>query len=138
MQLIGPGLFTSVGALADGSKVYVTNSGDNTVSVIDTATNTVTATIPVEVVCGGIFGVAVSSEGLCRERLWDPGWDRDAQHRVGDRHCDQHGDRHDPGRGTARLRHCCHPGRQQGLCHEPRRDCDAGDRYGVSGAAAPR
>ena len=27
--------------------VYVTNGGDNTVSVIDAATNTVTATIPV-------------------------------------------------------------------------------------------
>ncbi|WP_332881704.1 hypothetical protein [Methanosarcina horonobensis] len=30
---------------ADGNKVYVTNSGSNTVSVIDTATNTVTATV---------------------------------------------------------------------------------------------
>ena len=31
----------------DQSLVYVTNLGDNTVSVIDTATNTVVATIPV-------------------------------------------------------------------------------------------
>ena len=31
----------------DGSKVYNTNYADNTVSVIDTATNTVTTTVPV-------------------------------------------------------------------------------------------
>ena len=31
----------------NGSKVYVANSGSNTVSVIDAATNTVIATIPV-------------------------------------------------------------------------------------------
>src|SRR5260370_24177664 len=36
-----------VAVTSDGSKVYVTNFNDNTVSVIDTATNTVTATIPV-------------------------------------------------------------------------------------------
>ena len=35
---------------------YITNEGDNTVSVIDTATNTVTATIPVG---NGAWGVAV-------------------------------------------------------------------------------
>jgi len=33
----------------DGSAAYVVNNGDNTVSVINTATNTVTATIPVGV-----------------------------------------------------------------------------------------
>jgi YVTN family beta-propeller protein len=39
--------------------VYVTNSGDNTVSVIDTATNTVTATVKV-----GYYpdGIAVSPD----------------------------------------------------------------------------
>jgi len=31
----------------DGTRVYVTNNKDNSVSVIDTATNLVTATIPV-------------------------------------------------------------------------------------------
>ncbi|MFI1479566.1 YncE family protein, partial [Streptomyces griseofuscus] len=31
----------------DGTTAYVTNEGDDTVSVIDTATQTVTATIPV-------------------------------------------------------------------------------------------
>jgi YVTN family beta-propeller protein len=41
---------------------YITNSGDNTVSVIDTATNTVTATIPVG---NSPFGVAVR----CRRDL---------------------------------------------------------------------
>jgi len=34
-----------VSVTSDGSKVYVTNTGDSTVSVINTATNTVTATI---------------------------------------------------------------------------------------------
>ena len=36
-----------VAVTRDGSKVYTANSSDNTVSVIATATNTVTATIPV-------------------------------------------------------------------------------------------
>ncbi|MGH6848551.1 MAG: Ig-like domain-containing protein, partial [Methylocella sp.] len=42
----------------DGSKVYVVNSGVNTVSVINTATETVTTTIPV-----GGEGVAVTPNG---------------------------------------------------------------------------
>jgi YVTN family beta-propeller protein len=44
----------------DGSKVYVTNHFDNTVSVIATATSTVTATIPVG---SGPSGVAVTPDG---------------------------------------------------------------------------
>jgi YVTN family beta-propeller protein len=36
-----------VAVTPDGSKVYVANYEDNTVSVIDTATNIVNATIPV-------------------------------------------------------------------------------------------
>ena len=44
----------------DGSKVYVTNNLSNTVSVINTATNTVTATIPVG---ANPFGVSVSPDG---------------------------------------------------------------------------
>ena len=45
----------------DGSKVYVTNSSaPNTVSVIDTAMNTVSATIPVGITP---LGVAVSPDG---------------------------------------------------------------------------
>jgi len=39
---------------------YITNAGDNTVAVIDTATNTVVATIPVGV---GPEGVAVTPDG---------------------------------------------------------------------------
>jgi len=42
----------------DGTRVYVTNNKDNSVSVIDTATNLVTATIPVgakSVRCRGDF-----------------------------------------------------------------------------------
>jgi len=44
----------------DGSRLYVTNSGDDTVSVVDTATNSVVATIPVGAVPNG---VAVSPDG---------------------------------------------------------------------------
>jgi YVTN family beta-propeller protein len=48
-------------ALARAQNAYITNSGDNTVSVIATATNTVVATIPV----GGSepSGVAVTPDG---------------------------------------------------------------------------
>jgi YVTN family beta-propeller protein len=49
-----------VAVTPDGSKVYVTNEISNTVSVISTATNTVTATIRVG---SGPFGVAVSPDG---------------------------------------------------------------------------
>ncbi len=48
----GPGPFPGPGGVAvspDGSKVYIANIEFNTVSVIDTASNTVTATIPVGV-----------------------------------------------------------------------------------------
>jgi YVTN family beta-propeller protein len=48
-----------VAVSTDGSKVYVTNR-PNTVSVIDTATNTVTATISVG---NGPVGVAVKPDG---------------------------------------------------------------------------
>lgn len=44
----------------DGSKVYVTNSGDKTVSVIDANTNTVTATINVD---NYPFGIVASLDG---------------------------------------------------------------------------
>jgi len=51
----------AVAVSPDGSKVYVTNtfSNSNTVSVIDTATNTVSATIPI----GASLGVAVTPDG---------------------------------------------------------------------------
>jgi YVTN family beta-propeller protein len=44
----------------DGTKVYVTNEGSNTVSVIDTATNNVTASVPVGI---NPQGIAVTPEG---------------------------------------------------------------------------
>jgi YVTN family beta-propeller protein len=44
----------------DGSKVYVTEGGAQSVSVIATATNTVIATIPVG---HGPFGVAITPDG---------------------------------------------------------------------------
>ncbi len=46
--LVGNGLETAPGiVLGPGGLLYATNAGDDTVSVIDTATNKVTATIPV-------------------------------------------------------------------------------------------
>src|SRR5262249_2846728 len=48
------------GAQALAQNAYITNSGDNTVSVIDTASNMVTAVIPVGNTPGG---VAVTSDG---------------------------------------------------------------------------
>ena len=36
-----------VAVTRDGSRVYVANTNDNTMSVIDTATNLVVATVPV-------------------------------------------------------------------------------------------
>src|SRR5207244_13089157 len=38
----------------DGTRAYVTNSGSNTVSVIDIATNAVVATVPVGLVPAGV------------------------------------------------------------------------------------
>ena len=65
---------------------YITNPGDNTVSVIDTATNTVVGSpIPV----GSFpFGVAVTPDG---SKVYVTNARR--QHRIGDRHGDQHGGR---------------------------------------------
>jgi YVTN family beta-propeller protein len=48
------------GAQALAQNAYITNSGDGTVSVIDTATNTVTATIPVG---SDPLGVVVTPDG---------------------------------------------------------------------------
>ncbi len=44
----------------DRTKIYVTNQNDNTISVMDAGTNTVTATVKVG---EGPFGVAVSPDG---------------------------------------------------------------------------
>ena len=44
----------------DGKKVYVTNSDDDTVSVINTKTNNVTTTVPVGKVH---FGITVNPDG---------------------------------------------------------------------------
>ena len=49
-----------VGAWASAPQAYITNLNDNTVSVIDTASNTVTATVPVGNVPNG---VAVTPDG---------------------------------------------------------------------------
>jgi YVTN family beta-propeller protein len=49
-----------VAVTPDGAKVYVSNKYDNNVSVIDTATNTVTTTIPVG---NEPLGIAVTPDG---------------------------------------------------------------------------
>ena len=56
-----PALLAFSAALAQAAPfAYITNQGSNTVSVIDTASNTVTATVPV----GSVpFGVAVTPDG---------------------------------------------------------------------------
>ncbi len=51
---------TEVAVAPDGSRVYVTNSDDGTVSVLDTAAGTVVATVPVG---AGPEGVAVTPDG---------------------------------------------------------------------------
>jgi YVTN family beta-propeller protein len=56
----GGGVGAATRPAPDGSTVYVTNVIDGTVSVIATATNTVTATIPVG---SGPRGVAVTPDG---------------------------------------------------------------------------
>ena len=51
---------TGIAVTPDGTKVYVTNWGSTNVSVINTATNTVTATVDVGTTP---IGVAVSPDG---------------------------------------------------------------------------
>jgi len=49
----------SVAVTPDGARVYVTNQGSNTVSVIDTATNAVVATIAVGTLPCCEMGIAI-------------------------------------------------------------------------------
>uniref|UniRef100_UPI000A96E89D YncE family protein n=1 Tax=Rhodococcus marinonascens TaxID=38311 RepID=UPI000A96E89D len=49
-----------VAVTPDGTRAYVTNVGDGTVSVIDTATNTVVETVPVG---AAPQGVAITPDG---------------------------------------------------------------------------
>jgi YVTN family beta-propeller protein len=51
---------SGVASTPDGKKVFVTNTDDNTVSVIDTTTNKVTATVNVGI---NPYGVAVTPDG---------------------------------------------------------------------------
>jgi YVTN family beta-propeller protein len=69
-------------AVTDDSKVYVTNVGDNTVSVIDVATNTVVGT---PILVGNVpmrLYHPRRQQGLCHERI--------RQHGVSDRRRDKH------------------------------------------------
>lgn len=53
-------MFVSCLKLNYGTRAYVANANDNNVSVIDTATNTVTATVSV---VGSLFDVAITPDG---------------------------------------------------------------------------
>lgn len=64
------------GATLAQTRAYVTNSNDNTVSVIDTVTNSVIATVPVG---SGPSAVAVTPEWTLRLRGESTG-----QHRLSD------------------------------------------------------
>ena len=73
----GWGIPRGVAITPDGTRAYVTNEGSNTVSVIDTATNTVVATIPVGVIP---FGVAIAiTPGIGpptnKDQCKDGGWE---------------------------------------------------------------
>jgi len=75
----------SAAVTPDGLHVYVTNYEDNTVSVIDTTTNTVTTTIDV--------GKAPGCGGNHPGRPLRLRHQHQRQHGVGDRHHHQRGDR---------------------------------------------
>ena len=78
------------GAPSSAQNAYITNSGSNTVSVIDTATNTVVSTIPVGISPGG---VAVTPDG---SKVYVTNFLSNTVSVI--RHRDQHGGQHDPGR----------------------------------------
>jgi YVTN family beta-propeller protein len=59
-SLVGRLLSKGVAVTPDGSKVYAANYGDNTVSVINTATNTVTAALDVG---RGSKGLVITPDG---------------------------------------------------------------------------
>ena len=75
---------------------YITNRNSATVSVIDTASNTVIATVTVGL---GPDGVAVTRTGPAS--MWRT---PEQRHRLGDRHRHQYGDRHRGGGGCSRWR----------------------------------
>ena len=60
LLVISVGLGLGTAATEAQTRAYVTNSQDNTVSVIDTATNTVVATVPVGV---NPSGIAITPDG---------------------------------------------------------------------------
>ena len=89
--------------------LYVANSGDNTVSVIDTATNTVVGYDP-----GGEFPLRGRHH---------PGWDKGLCHEYQRQHCfgDPHGHQNggeDGSGGERALWGRGHPGWDKGLRHE--------------------
>jgi YVTN family beta-propeller protein len=52
-----------VAVSSDGSKVYIANQSSGTISIIDAATNTVTATISVGGISADPNGVAITPDG---------------------------------------------------------------------------
>jgi YVTN family beta-propeller protein len=99
-----------VGVKPDGSKVYVANEMAVSVSVIDTATNGGQRHDPRRRRPPRRGREPQRQQGLCHRR---------GEHRIGDRHGDEHGDHHDPSQPRPHRRGG-QTRRQQGLCH--RRD----------------
>ena len=106
---------------APAQNAYITNSSDESVSVIITASNTVTATIPVGI---GPSGVAVTPDG---SKVYVANSASNTVAVINT--ATQYGDRYDPRRQLA-LRRGGDPGRQQGLCRERARQDHVGDRHG--------
>jgi YVTN family beta-propeller protein len=110
----------------DGKHVYVANGFSANVSVIDTTTNTVVATVPV-----GNFPTGVASPRTGNTPMRESSLSR---YRFGNRHSQQHGGGHDPGGGWRRGDRR-RAGWQTRLCHGQRRRFSNrhGHQHGGSG-----
>ena len=97
-----------VAVTPDGTHAYVTNDGSNTVSVIDTATNTVGDDVTVGSLPFGSPSPRTANTPMSRMNS--------TRHRFGDRHGHQHGGGH--GRGGEFLCGRRHPGWETRLCPE--------------------
>jgi len=59
---------SGVAVTPNGKTAYVANSGSNNVSVIDTSTNIVTATVDVGISPNGVAVNQVGTKGICGEQ----------------------------------------------------------------------
>lgn len=95
-------------AAANAQNAYITNFGDGTVSVIDTAANTVVATIPVGSRPDGVAVTPGWCQGLYREH-------DEPRHGLCDRYGEQYSRQNDPCRPLPVWR-SDHSGWHEGLC----------------------